>query len=447
MLKIGRASSPLSGLRGRFKTLPGMVFLITVSTAGCSTLLPPSTPSPGYIPVLEAQRAEDPTNVRTLTTLGMAYRRAGQLTEARSVLEEAVRLEPGDAGAIYYLGITTEDQGDFAEAERLYEAFLETSASGDLRSDIADRLVRVRRLALIADVRESVAQEQALTGRPPTEGTVAVFPFRYSGSNEMYRPLSRALAELLVVDLDQVDRITVLERFRVQALLDEIALADAGLVDPASGSRGGRLLGAEQIVQGEIGAIGENLATTGLVVATTTGVVGDQVRTEDEAERFLDMEKELAIGLLESMGVVLTVAERERIDQNRVANLQALLAFGSGLEALDVGNFAQARAEFDRASSLDPGFGAARERAQEAGQQARASEVTIEQAATRAGRELGANPAVEEWLALRYGFSEIETLAPLGPERDPIPEVLGGETIGGMAGILRIVFPRPGGGS
>lgn len=428
-------------------TVVGLILCICGALPACSTLLPPSTPSPGYIPVLEAQRAEDPTDVYTLTTLGMAYRRAGQLTEARAVLEEAMAIDPENAGAIYYLGLTTEDQGDYGEAERLYEAFLETSASGGLRDDIADRLVQVRRLALIADVRESVAQEQALTGRPPTEGTVAVFPFRYSGTNEMYRPLSRALAELLVVDLDQVDRITVLERFRVQALLDEIALTETGLVDPASGSRSGRLLGAEQIVQGEIGAIGENLATTALVVATTTGAVGDQVRTEDEAERFLDMEKELAIGLLESMGVVLTVAERERIDQNRVANLQALLAFGSGLEALDLGNFDQARVEFDRASSLDPSFAPALQRGQEARQQARASQVTVEQAATRAGRELGNNPAVDEWLALRYGFSEIETLAPLGPERDPIPEVLGGETIGGMAGILRIIFPRPGGGS
>ncbi len=421
-------------------------FALAFLTAACSTLLPPSTPSPGYIPVLEAQRTASPSDPNTLTTLGMAYRRAGRLADARAVLEEAVAAAPDHPGAIYYLGLTAEDQEDFAEAERVYESFLETSASGGLRDDIADRLVRVRRLALLEEVRTSVAQEQALTGRPPTEGTVAVFPFLYSGSNDMYRPLSRALAELLAVDLNQVERITVLERLRVQALLDEIALTESGLVDPASGSRSGRLLGAERIVQGEIGALGENLSATALVVTTTTGVAGNQVRTEDEAERFMDMEKELVVAILESMGVVLTVAERERIDQNRTANLQALLAFGTGLEAIDLGNFDEARIQFDRASSLDPGFAPAQQRSQEARQGARASAVSIEQAAVRGGRELGSNPAVDEWLDLRFGFSEIETLAPTGPDRDPIPEVLGGETLGGMAGILRILFPRPGGG-
>ena len=427
---------------------PGLVtplLALSLLLTGCAGFLPPAEPSPAYIPTLEADLEASPTDTEILATLGAAYRRAGRLADARAVLERALELEPSHPGATYFLGLTAEEQEDFAAAEGIYEAFLETSASDGLRDDIADRLARVRRMALLAEVRNSVAQEQALAGRQPADGTVGVFPFRYSGSNEAYRPLSRALAELLTVDLDQIDRITVVERLRVQALLDEIALAESGLVDPASASRSGQLLGAERIVQGEIGLIGEELATTALVVDATTGVASGQVQAEDEAQRFMDMEKELAFGLFESMGIVLTVAERERIEQNRTENLQALLAFGLGLEASDLGNFDEARRQFDRAFNLDPGFAPAQQAAQQAGQQARASETTTGQAAARGSRELVDNPAVTEWVQRRYGLTEIEALIPTGPDRDPIPEILGNEGLGGVAGLLRIVFPRPGG--
>ena len=418
--------------------------LLAIALAGCAAPLP----TPEQIPVLEADLREAPDRPETLRTLGIAYREAGRLDDARTTLERAVALDPTDAASNYFLGLTAEDQEDYARATEVYEAFLDSPTDSGLRDDVEDRLVQVRRLALVAEVRSSVAQEQALAGRTPPSGTVGVFPFRYSGQNDAYRPLSTALAELLSVDLDQVDRITVLERFRVQALLDEIALADAGLVDPASASRGGRLLGAENIVQGEIGALGANdLSATALVVRSTTGEVGDQVRADDAAERFIDMEKQVALGLFEAMGVVLTPAERERIEENRTGNLQALLAFGAGLEALDAGDFATASRQFEEATALDPGFDLARAKAAEAESLAGAAGISTTMAVSQGVQEFGATPELEEWMARRYDFLDIESLTPWGLRRDPIPELLGGESvlIGGGSPVLRVVFPRPGG--
>ncbi len=418
--------------------------LLAVAAVGCAAPLP----TPEQIPVLEADLREAPDSPETLRSLGIAYREAGRVEDARTMLERAVALDPSDGASNYFLGLTAEDQEDYARATEVYEEFLASDPDSGLRDDVEDRLVQVRRLALLEEVRSSVAQEQTLAGRTPANGTVGVFPFRYSGQSEAYRPLSTALAELLSVDLDQVDRLTVLERFRVKALLDEIALSDAGLVEPASASRSGRLLGAENIVQGEVGALGQDgLSTTALVVESTTGEGGDQVGADDAAERFIDMEKEVALGLFESMGVQLTQAERERILENRTTNLQALLAFGSGLEALDAGDFPQASTRFEEAVALDPGFGLARSKAAEAESLDRAAGISTTVAVAAGVQVFGATPEIQEWLARRYDFLDIEALTPSGVLRNPLPELLGGESVllGGGSPVLRVLFPRPGG--
>src|SRR5690606_20054840 len=91
-----------------------------------------------------------------------------------------------------------------------------------------------------------------LAATPPVPATVAIFPFLVQMRDSTFRPLGRAMAEMLVTDLSQTDRLRVLERLRVQALADEMSLVEEGLIDPATAARGGRMLGAARVVQGSI---------------------------------------------------------------------------------------------------------------------------------------------------------------------------------------------------
>jgi tetratricopeptide (TPR) repeat protein len=417
----------------------GYLCAVASCASGCATALP----TPADVPTLEAKREQAPEDVHVLTALGVAYREAERLPAARAALEQAVSLDPSNAAAQYYLGLTAEDQADFAVARSHYESFLTSFESSRLRGDVADRLARVRRLELLQEVEAAVQEESRISALPPTPGTVGVFPFRFAASSEAYRPLATAMAELLTVDLNQIDRITVLERFRVRALVEEIALAEAGLVDPATAARGGKLLRAEQMVQGDIGGIGDDLSSTALLVEAASGVAGDQVESSDAAERFMDMEKDLVFGLFQGLGITLTVAERERIEQNRAENLQALLAFGAGLEASDLGDYAEAQRQFELAVSLDAGFAAARAAASDAAQLDRGFSTTTAEAGALGMQELAVGVEHAQWLERRYAFDDIESLAPQTLVRDPVSEVLGEEVL--SPALLRIVFPRPGG--
>jgi tetratricopeptide (TPR) repeat protein len=410
-----------------------------VFAAGCATAMP----TPADLPRLEASRERAPDDVNVLTALGVAYREDGQLDAARAALEGAIAIDPEHASAHFYLGLIAEDQEDYERAATVYESFLTSSRSSGLRDDMEDRLARVRRLELLREVETSVIEESQISALPPTPGTVGVFPFRFAASNEAYRPLATAMAELLTVDLNQVDRITVLERFRVRALLEEIALTDAGLVDPSTASRGGRLLRAEHVVQGDIGGIGDDLSYTALLVEAATGLAEDQVESSNLAQRFIDMEKDIVFGLFQRLGIALTVAERERIEQNRTENLQALLAFGVGWEASDAGDFEEAQRQFGLAVSLDAGFIAAGQAAGDVGQLNRGFGTSTAEAGALGMQEVADGLEYSRWVERRYGFDGIEALTPQNPVRDPVSEVLGEEVL--SPALLRIVFPRPGG--
>ncbi|HEY0035519.1 MAG TPA: tetratricopeptide repeat protein, partial [Longimicrobium sp.] len=142
---------------------------ILITTGGCAGTAPaPSTAPAADLPALERRVAARPDDAAAAVRLGAAYRQAGRLDDARRVLEDAARRAPRDGDAALYLGLTREDQGDFAGARSLYERYARTGASPRVRAQLRDRLALLDRRAREAEVRAAVAQEARLASTPPT---------------------------------------------------------------------------------------------------------------------------------------------------------------------------------------------------------------------------------------------------------------------------------------
>src|SRR5690606_22484645 len=140
--------------------------------------------------------------------------------------------------------------------------------------------------------------------------TVAVFPFLIQTQDTTLGPLGRALAEMLVTDLSQTDRLTVLERMQVQLLLNEIQLAEQGLVDPATAARGGRLVGAGRMARGSVAGSEDAVDLNADSVGVGTGTVAVQsAETNTSILRLFDAEKALALEIYRVLGVALTAPE------------------------------------------------------------------------------------------------------------------------------------------
>jgi tetratricopeptide (TPR) repeat protein len=403
---------------------------------------PIAPPSPAEIPALEERTRLVPGDAPAQLRLGVAYLDAGRAEDARAALEAAASRAPDNAVVRFYLGLAYEETGQWDEARQAMEAVVASASAQALTGPAERRLPLLRRRALEAEIRGTLEDEAVLAGRPPMGGSVAVYPFRYTGADPELAPLGTALAEMVVSDLSQVDRVTVLERLRVRLLLDEMRMSEDGYVDPATAVRSGRLLGAERVVQGNVG--GEEARIEILAGLVRVGAAEDpaSLTDADALENFFDLQKRLVLGLFESMGVQLTPAERERVMERPTQNLRALILFGRALEAEDRGAWATAAGLYQQAAQEDPDFEAAQEGEVRTTRIAHASTETPQRLAQIAQPQL---PPPSAAPASQVNFGALAGMIPSIGGRDPAAEFLGQEGLGSPPSIIEIILRPPGG--
>lgn len=418
--------------------------LATACTAGRGG----SAPSPEEIPELRADLRENPANVDAMLRLGAAYVEADRPEDARPILQEARRRAPDRGAPVFYLALVHEQAGELEQARGAYGRYLEMDGTDTLRERARQRLALLRRRVLLADVRRALEREAEIGDRPSEERTVAVFPFRYEGDDPRFRPLGRALAEFLVTDLSRSDRLTVLERTRIQLLLQEMEVSESEYVDPATAVRGGRLLGAANLVQGLLAGGEPELSMEASLVDAREPPPEELEPVASgrrPASRIFELEEEIALSVYRSLGVELDDEQRAAIGRPPTRDLGAVLAFGRGLMAQDTANFRAAARHFREATRLDPGFTQAAEQAELSDQLSAAAATDVPGLARAA--------AAEELTVLRSrlvaGARDLAVdrtlLAPLPFDRDPIGEVLGVEGVGSNPAFFRIIVTIPGG--
>lgn len=426
--------------------------LVCAVLAGCAGGMSGPEVKPEDIPALEAQTQQNPRDVDGFTRLGIGYYNAKNWTRAADALRAAVTLDKTDYRALVYLGLTEEELGAYDSARVVYGSARTVARSNAQRAELDNRLVLLTRREMLAAAQQAVAQESTLAVTPPEPNTVAVLPFRYAGSDTTLQPLGRGLTQLVVNDLGKVARLKLLERERVQALVDEMKLTESGRVDPATGARSGRLLRADQVVQGTLqdaGGSADQKRLDANVVSTTTAQVTASGNATDQLQQIFDAEKSVVFQLLDRMGITLTPAEQQSIQQQPTKNLAAFLAFSRGLQAEDNGDFAAAARDFNAAAAADPGFQAAKASAAKSAQMSQAQSTPAPQLAG-GGAPPGPNGGLLQLsnsVTPSFGGGVNNQLGGSNPplNRPPVPESLGDDNVigGQLGGTIVIVIPRP----
>ena len=309
---------------------------------------------------LEAARASRPNDPAVARSLGIAYYKAGKFAEARPVLEQAVRLDPRDGSASLYLGLTAEQQKDLPAAKAAYQTYVRFGRTSRVRRQLEARLAAITRQEIDAAAKAAVAQEQQLSTQVGLQSAVAVMPLTFTGPDTSLKPLERGFAELLTIDLARSSKLTVVERSRMQAILDELALQRSGATDAQTNVRAGKIIQAGRIVSGVIQQQGDRLRVqAGIMNTQTSARAGDGSASENTLEQLFAIEKAIVLDLFNDLGVVLTTAERNAIEERPTRSLQAFLAYSKGLRLEDEGKYDEASRSFSDAARIDPAFGAA----------------------------------------------------------------------------------------
>lgn len=203
---------------------------------------------------------------------------------------------------------------------------------------------------------KALAREQQQGGT--LRGAIGVPPFASGGSDSTLTPLSYALADLISTDLSFSRQVRIVERARFGEVLRELDLATSGRVDSATAPRVGRLVSAERLIFGSLETMpdGKTLRLGARIGRVADASVTSVIDAQAPLAEIFAAEKALVLRLFESLGIVLTPAERARVDAQPTRNLSALLAYGRGMERYYAGDFRGASSAFRDAQRLDPTF-------------------------------------------------------------------------------------------
>ena len=243
-------------------TLPLAALLGACASAG--------TLGPDGVARLEQAHRDNPTSVSASRSLGIAYFKEARLPEARQTLEQAAKADPTDGTTQLYLGLTAEAQDDLVAARQAYSSYVNFGRTARVRKLLEERLAALTRKELERGAKQEVADEAKLASVPGSPKVVAVLPLRFSGADTSLKPLERGVAELLTTDLSRSAQLTVVERLRVQALLDEMQLQQSDAADQTSGVRAGKMLQAGRLVSGAIMQTGDNLRVDAAIIDVPT---------------------------------------------------------------------------------------------------------------------------------------------------------------------------------
>ncbi len=270
-----------------------------------------------------------------------------------------------------YLGLSHLRLGEMQPAIDAWKEFVRLKSGGEEGREIAQYLTLLMQDEAIRSAREMIASEAALSGRGVDPKAVAVSPFQNLGT-PVYAPLSKGLAEMVITDLSKVKTLKVVERIRIQALIDELKLAQSGLVDAQVAPRLGGLVGAGKIATGSFldrpadasAAKEEEMRLNAAVAETQSGLVSAPHEAVGPLAQFYLLEKKLVFKLLCDLGTCpesLDAATRAAVETVHTKELKAFLRYSQGLDFLDRRQYKQAYDAFFQALEIDPEFDLARE--------------------------------------------------------------------------------------
>lgn len=219
----------------------------------------------------------------------------------------------------------------------------------------------------------------SLFAQDDTRPTVAVLPFVNSAigaANTELQPLSKGIADLLIMELAQNTGIRLVERENIERIIAEQNLARDGRVDDATAARIGRLLGAKHIITGSF--VTDRSGTMVLTIKTIdveTSRIAWTHMDRDRTDNFLALVAK--VGQATNVGLklpALTPQARQTSEARNTAQarvpFRAVMMYSRAISAQDAGNRSEALTLFNQVVTEFPTFEdakTARDRLQGAG--------------------------------------------------------------------------------
>ena len=175
-------------------------------------------------------------------------------------------------------------------------------------------------LSLLGPWHDAAPSATPMPGRAPR--TLAVLNFDNNTGKADYDPMGRGIAAMMITDLATSPDLKLVERERMQDILDEQKMSRTPMFDSTTAAKVGRLLGAEFIVTGSLAASTPELRIDMRVIKVETGQIVKTARATGNEDKFFEIEQKLADDVLKDLDIALSPESAALLEKRREADRQ-----------------------------------------------------------------------------------------------------------------------------
>jgi TolB-like protein len=302
-----------------------------------------------------------PNDPHFIKLLAIAQYNKKQYDEAEKLFQQVLTLDDEDDQAAYYLAATFEATKNYDRAIQYYRLYVELTFFGEYKETVEARIKILYRQQMEAEAQRVLQMEQQLDVSKIPTNTIAILYFENKGQKAELNPLQKGLSEMIITDLSKVKSLKVVERVRLQELIQEMNLGETDMVDQKTAPRLGKLLGANRLVKGSFFDLtNEKLNIDAFVTKSKTGEIDASTNITGNIKDFFRLEKDLVFKIIDEMKIKLSEEERQAILEVPTEDFFAFLQYSRGLDFEDKGQFSQAYEAYSKAAVSDPNFSQAK---------------------------------------------------------------------------------------
>lgn len=170
--------------------------------------------------------------------------------------------------------------------------------------------------------------------------TIAVLYFENNSvvDKDKLDPLKKGLADMMITEMSKIKGVKVVERQRIQSIIDELNLSETDLVDDSTTQKMGKLLGAKVMLFGGFSNLfNEKLRIDIRLVRTETGETLKAEEETGELDEFLTMLQSLVKKIASDIDVKLSSEDEDRLEASKDGNFNGYVTYAQALNLEDQG--------------------------------------------------------------------------------------------------------------
>ncbi len=196
----------------------------------------------------------------------------------------------------------------------------------------------------------------------PGMKTMAIIDFKNRSVDHklQYDPMEQGFSDLMINRLNNSTNLKVIERERIQWILNEIKLQNQ--YDMEGAVRLGKQLGVQTILLGSFIIVGDQIWLGARLVKVETSEILLTDEVKGDLDNFFDLVDKLGKKIADNINVTLKKETAKEISE--APSLDAIMAYSVGLSYLEKEDYRNAYDKFEEALKIDPNYEKAKIKAQ-----------------------------------------------------------------------------------